>query len=186
MGRILAPLFAKSNSGTCCAAISAADNCGMPESKKAKIEPVHVEEANRLRAIFSERVSKGPQKRSQQAFGSESGIGNQAMVSHYLLARSPLNLKAALKFAKWIPCSIAEFSPRLAEELNEILELVAALPGAPSNGNVVLFPKQNDPRISEAIRIMMDTDETGRIVCLAGIKGAITGYVPASKTRAES
>lgn len=84
----------------------------MEKSKKAKIEPVHKEESVRLKALFEKRAGM-----SQGAFGLEFGIGSQGMVWQYLNARSPLNLEAAIKFAAGLRCSIADFSPRLAEQL---------------------------------------------------------------------
>lgn len=84
----------------------------MERPKRTRIEPVHVEEANRLRALYNAKVTV-----SQEAFGAEHGIGSQGMVWQYLNHRSPLNLEAALKFARALECSVADFSPRLAEAL---------------------------------------------------------------------
>lgn len=84
----------------------------MLPSKKSKIEPVHVEEAGKLKALFDER-----NKLSQLAFGQRFEIGSQGMVWQYLNAKAPLNLDAALKFARALDCSVAEFSPRLASAL---------------------------------------------------------------------
>lgn len=85
----------------------------MNTSKKAKIERVHIEEAERLRALFNARPSP---KLSQAKFGERFNIGSQAVVWQYLHARIPLNLEQAVRFAKGLDCPVAKFSPRLAAE----------------------------------------------------------------------
>lgn len=88
----------------------------MNDSKRSKIEPVHLEEAAKLKALYEER-NVGPSKLSQGAFGAEHGIGSQGMVWQYLNGKSALNLEAALKFAQALKCEVADFSPRLAGTL---------------------------------------------------------------------
>lgn len=84
----------------------------MSNSRKSKIEPVHVEEAKRLKALFAER-----NELSQIAFGAKFEIGTQGMVWQYLNARSALNIEAAVKFARALNCTVEDFSPRLAAML---------------------------------------------------------------------
>lgn len=69
------------------------------------------EDAARLKALFAN------QRLSQEAFGERHHIGTQGVVWQYLNGKIPLNLNAALKFARGIGCDVAEFSPRLAEQL---------------------------------------------------------------------
>ena len=78
----------------------------------------HEEEAKRLKRIFDERATM-----SQSAFGHEFEIGTQGMVSQYLLGRRPLNLQAAMKFARGLGVSIEDFSPRLAGEASEAVAM---------------------------------------------------------------
>lgn len=87
--------------------------------KKAKIEPVHIEEAEKLRRIFDGR----PHPRLSQAkFGDQYEIGSQGVVWQYLNARIPLNVEQAVRFARGLNCSVADFSPRLAAELAELTD----------------------------------------------------------------
>lgn len=109
MAHILAPLLSGVNSATRCVATSVSHNPGMEKSKKSKIEPIHVEEAGRLNALFKDRAGM-----SQEAFGDAYDIGTQGMVWQYLNAKSPLNVEAAINFARGLRCKISEFSPRLA------------------------------------------------------------------------
>lgn len=82
-------------------------------------EPGYVElEAQSLKRLFDERA-----KLSQSAFGHEFDIGTQGMVSQYLLGRRPLNLAAAMKFARGLGVSIGDFSPRLAREASEAVAM---------------------------------------------------------------
>ncbi|WP_157664830.1 LexA family transcriptional regulator [Bordetella genomosp. 9] len=66
---------------------------------------------------------------SQMAFGAAYGIGNQSMVSQYLLGRRPLNIEAAKKFAEGLNCAIDEFSPTLAARIAEASGRVAMREG---------------------------------------------------------
>lgn len=77
-----------------------------------QLEPWQVADAARLNALFKERAAL-----SQLAFGATHGIGNQSMVSQYLLGRRPLNIDAAQKFAAGLGVAIADFSPTLAEKI---------------------------------------------------------------------
>lgn len=72
-----------------------------------------------LKRLYEERVPEGM---SQAAFGAEFGLGVQGMVWQYLNGYTPLNYDAAAKFAKGLRCTIRDFSPEMANELEgEIL-----------------------------------------------------------------
>ena len=87
----------------------------MTDSKRPKITDEHREEAARLKALWDSR-----QHRTQAEFGEHYGLGGQANVGHYLLGRSALNPKAALAFATELGVQVAEFSPRLAVDLDKV------------------------------------------------------------------
>ncbi len=106
----------------------------MAQAKKSKIEPVHIEESEKLKAIFNER-----NKLSQMQFGEEFEIGSQGMVWQYLNARSPLNVEAALKFSRALGCPVSEFSPRLAGVLSGQEEETIEIPA-------VIAPDEQAPR----------------------------------------
>jgi hypothetical protein len=92
----------------------------MAETKKSKITEEHREEAAALKALWDD----GRPRRTQTEFGEAYGLGNQANIGHYLLARNPLNLRAALSFAKELKCKVSEFSPRVATEIEQLLPLL--------------------------------------------------------------
>ena len=83
--------------------------------KKAKITDENRSESAALLALWKVKHTL-----SQNDFGEAYGLGNQSNVGHYLHARNPLNLKAAMAFASHLECDISEFSPRLARDLKSL------------------------------------------------------------------
>jgi hypothetical protein len=79
-------------------------------SRKAKITEEHLKEAAALSELWSTRS-----RSSQAEFGEHFDIGNQSSVNQFLNGLVPLSLKAAAGFAKGLNCTIADFSPRLAD-----------------------------------------------------------------------
>jgi hypothetical protein len=109
---------------------SSADHSKMSESerKRGKVSDENQEEAARLREIwdrtYEERKVRGIH--SQAAFGTEFGIGNQAAVGFFLSGKTALSKKAALGFARGLRCSVGDFSPRLAKEMEQFALLTRA------------------------------------------------------------
>lgn len=116
---IIVPLLGSVNSNTRCVINSGAINLAMDKPKtkrKAKLEDWQKEDAARLKDLFAKS------KKSQAEFGDDHGIGTQGAVWQYLNAVIPLNLDAALKFADGLDVSISDFSPRLADALQPLLD----------------------------------------------------------------
>lgn len=97
---------------------SAANMFPMPrtEPRKAKIEPIHKEEAAALKRLYDAKTDG----LSQAAFAAEYGLGSQGNLWQYLNARSPLNASAASKFAAALGVKVRDFSPRLADEIDAL------------------------------------------------------------------
>ena len=132
MHAILAPLVPFVNSGACCACRSDADDSQMStekDHKKAKVTPETLAESKRLKEIWL----AVPGRPSQAEFGATFGIGSQSAVTLFLNGKTPLSLKAARGFAKGLGCHIADFSPRLAEEAEQIAETLT--PGHAHSGS---------------------------------------------------
>lgn len=91
----------------------------MNESRSKQIEPWQQEDAARLYALFKQYATM-----SQMAFGAAYEIGNQSMVSQYLLGKRPLNIEAAKKFSLGLGRPIDEFSPTLAKRIAEASERI--------------------------------------------------------------
>ena len=100
----------------------------MSDSKRAKITDENRLEAARLKALWDD----GRPHRTQAVFGEYYGLGNQANVGHYLNGRSALNAKAAAAFAAELGCAVADFSPRVAEEISRLQPGSSPVPMAPS------------------------------------------------------
>lgn len=90
------------------------------------LEQWQVDDANRLKALFDQREPK----MSQAEFGSQFELGTQGMVSQYLLARRPLNIKAATAFARGLGVAVVEFSPTIAGQINDASQAAGDIPGA--------------------------------------------------------
>ena len=70
------------------------------------------EDSARLREIWDRK--KYSLSLSQQDVADAFGISNQTAISQYLNGKIPLNLEAAIKFAKVLEVNIREISPRHA------------------------------------------------------------------------
>lgn len=86
-------------------------------SKKAKVTDEPRAESVRLKEIWEREKPrlKTLGYGSQESFGQEFGIGNQAAVGFFLNGESAISMKAAAAFARGLGCKVSEFSPRLAE-----------------------------------------------------------------------
>ena len=89
-----------------------------------------LEDAKRLKALYESK--KKELKVTQYTIADELGI-SQGAVGHYLNGRNALNAKIAAAFARVLEISIADFSPKLANEAS-ILSLNA---GSASNVSYV-------------------------------------------------
>ncbi|RYF36319.1 MAG: hypothetical protein EOO21_02230, partial [Comamonadaceae bacterium] len=85
------------------------------EHRKAKITPTHLEEAERLRELWSHRPGV---RLSQVEFGERYEVGNQSAVGQFLRGETPLSLKAARGFVQGLndaglSVTLKDISPRL-------------------------------------------------------------------------
>jgi len=76
------------------------------------------QDAARLAAIFEKR--KAEDGLTQAVLADTLGYAVQSAVSQYLKARIPLNVLAAIKFAKGLRCRVSDFSPSLQAEIDKI------------------------------------------------------------------
>jgi hypothetical protein len=94
----------------------------MTDKRRSKVTPENIEESRLLKAIWesteAERAERG--EKAQGVFGARYDIGNQGAVWQFLNGRTALSKQAALGFAKGLRCRVAEFSPRIAAEIEEM------------------------------------------------------------------
>jgi transcriptional regulator with XRE-family HTH domain len=103
----------------------------MTADTRKPLEDWQVQDAARLKRLFESRSEL-----SQLEFGSEFEIGSQGVVWQYLNGHIPLNLSAAIKFARGLGAAVKDFSPTLALQLgqanhaesNAIAQIYEAMP----------------------------------------------------------
>ena len=95
-------------------------------NRKANVNKEHKEEAAQLSKIW-----RSTKHETQAVFGEKYEVGTQSAVGQFLRGESPLSLKAARGFATGLGCRIADFSPRLAKEAEQLSGLVN-LPDGPA------------------------------------------------------
>ena len=85
-------------------------------SKKRQLTPEELQECSALNAIY--KAKKKELGITQERIAIEGlKAGSQSAASHYLTGRNALNVEAAAVFSKYLQCSVADFSPRLATEI---------------------------------------------------------------------
>jgi phage repressor protein C with HTH and peptisase S24 domain len=87
-------------------------------NRRAKVTPETEAESVRLRSIWDAT----PNKPSQAQFGERYNIGSQGAVALFLSGTTPLSKKAAKGFADGLGCRVADFSPRLASEIDSLTQ----------------------------------------------------------------
>jgi len=78
---------------------------------------IRLYEAQKLTALWSAAKDKTSNSLSQAAFAKKYKVGGQAYIQQLLSGERPINLKVAMKFSSYLRRSIADFSPRLRDEL---------------------------------------------------------------------
>ena len=98
------------------------------KTRRKPLEPWQLDEAKRLKMIFENH----PGKLTQDEFAARYGLGTQGLVWQYLNGIIPLNIEAAIKFARALNCKIEDFSPSLAAVLMPAISegLIAERKGA--------------------------------------------------------
>lgn len=123
------------------------------------LTPAQLDDAARLKQRFAEwqkRQKDAGQPASQDAAGELLGF-NQSALSQYLNGRIPLNVGAATRFASVLGCTVADFSPRLQEQLSDYVS--AAMPDGAANDGV--------PARARRVQAWEDADTVGvRLVTL--------------------
>ena len=94
--------------------------CNEPMNKRKKsgrpLAAWQTEDAARLRVIWHRM--KGDLQETQEAFSERVGLGTQGAFSQFINGVTALNLDAALKIARGLRVSVADFSPTLADRMS--------------------------------------------------------------------
>ncbi len=121
-----------------------------------------LDDAARLKRIFNEwqQRRKDMGGASSQEYATEALGFNQSALSQYLGGKIPLNIKAAVKFASGLGCTIAQFSPTIAAEIIEAMSYVGEAPGA-GVGNDTTLHMLKPVEVHVVTRFRL-TDDSGR------------------------
>lgn len=82
------------------------------------LTPEQKEDAAKLMQIFEKHKAK--HGLTQALLADDLGYSVQSSVSQYLKGKIPLNVEAAMKFAKRFGCSVSDFSPSIQKEIDQI------------------------------------------------------------------
>lgn len=100
-------------------------------SRRLPLADWQLEDSDRLKEIFQKK--RGALKLTQEKIASELGEGvTQGAVSHFMNRRTALSLKAAAVFARMLEVPVAEFSPTLAEQLEQLSSSLSPSRDVPS------------------------------------------------------
>lgn len=120
-------------------------------SKKRELTPQELKESSDLKKIFQER--KESKKGVTQAKAAEALGITQGAVNHYLNGINALNAKTASDFAKFLNANVRDFSPRLADEI-ENLSAANTSPGPDVYNEVPLISWVQAGHWSEAVDLL--------------------------------
>lgn len=140
------------------------------DARRGKITPENLDEARKLKALWegSYEHRKRAGLHSQGSFGAQYEIGNQAAVGFFLNGKTALSAKAAAGFARGLGCSVADFSPRLADELAALCESITTTNASttPSNPPAAVEPGDLDQAL-ETIGIKLAAATTDKREAIA-------------------
>jgi phage repressor protein C with HTH and peptisase S24 domain len=87
------------------------------------LTPEQLAEAAKVKSLFvgwQQRRREAREPASQEAASELLGF-NQSALSQYLNGKIPLNIEAATRFATLIGCAVADFSPSLAQQVENYM-----------------------------------------------------------------
>lgn len=148
----------------------------MDKKAPKALEPWQVEDAKRLKELYDKAI---PQKMSQALFGATYEIGSPGMVWQYISAHRPLNIRAAVSFAKGVGCKIEDFSPTIASEISEAMVYARAVPSVDDMAETELH-RLSKAEVHLVTRFRL-TDEDGRADLLDTADTVPVNSTPAKK-----
>lgn len=86
-----------------------------------KLEEWQLHDAKALLRLFEARTETTAEGKviSQMDFGAKYAIGSQGMVWQYIHGHRPLNIKAAVAFARGLGVTVADFSETLGRQIED-------------------------------------------------------------------
>lgn len=93
---------------------------------KVEMSDERKQDAERLLRVFNEK--KRELGLTQEKLATLCGYAHQAVVNNYLHGRIPLNIRAAILFARHLQVSVGEFSPAMQAEIDELAAFASGEP----------------------------------------------------------
>lgn len=118
------------------------------------LTPEQQDDAQRLMAIFEEHKTK--HGLTQATLADDLGYSVQSSVSQYLKGKIPLNMEAAVKFARRFGCRVSAFSPSIQREIDRISEFSSTSAGCNMKNIEQTKEQQNAQQLQDS---MMKNDE---------------------------
>lgn len=135
---------------TDCAERISADN-GSSMSKQRIRRPLtdaERDDAERLKSIYQRRkreLAAQGTRLTQEDLAARCGWSGQSAVAQYVSGKTPLNLNAALKFAKELDVELVDISPRLAQSHGLIIKRSAGgTAGVDRNDELIIVTDAGD------------------------------------------
>lgn len=124
------------------------------------LSPEQLADAARLKAIYM--AKKRELGLTQESLASACGWESQGSVSQYLNGKIPLNVEAAVKFAKALRVSVSDFSPRLAADLAELTDehVTAGSPPRPPAPSPATGEPNEPARLPAETRALLENLKT--------------------------
>lgn len=86
----------------------------------SKLTQEQIDDAVRLKNIYL--LKSRALQVTQEMIGAALGGKGQSAAANYMgpKAKNPLNIRAAITFAKMLECSVSDFSPSIAQQIDEV------------------------------------------------------------------
>lgn len=87
---------------------------------------------------------------TQDSFAKDYGLGTQGHVSQYMTGKTQLGLLTAVRFSNGMLCTVRQFNPRLADELDRL----GLIQRSDLRGHRIDQPTQNEQRLLAFFRAL--------------------------------
>ena len=147
--------------------------------EKKPLEEWQIADAKNLRRLFDARTETVAEGKliSQMEFGAKYGIGSQGMVWQYLNGHRPLNIKAAVAFAKGLDVKVSDFSATLAAQIDDASKLEQDRPALQlatnANERQLQWVSSLEAKLLSAFRSCSYAQQQGLLVIAANFSSAI-------------
>lgn len=119
-----------------------------------KLSDENLAEAIKLRAIYDLNARRLGV--TQESIAIALGASGNAAAAHYMgpRAKNPLNIDAAIVFAKLLECNVRDFSPRIADKIETILDFYLGSKHPALKAIVTLIDAMDESQRDHLLRVV--------------------------------